>query len=244
MSRPIVLLHGWGMNAAAWSGVADSLARDRSVHILELPGHGERCYAGEQSLAVWAEACLKDAPERADWIGWSLGGQVALQAALLAPERIGRLVLTASAPRFVQGDGWPHAMPVGTLGQFAEALGNDYQGTIQRFLALQVRGSEQSREVLRLLKEELAARPPACPEALEVGLRLLRETDLSGQLDSIQSPLTFLFGERDALVPIGVADDLAVLAPRVHIERIAGAAHAPFLSHPAEWLRRVERCLS
>lgn len=244
MISDLVLLHGWGMNAAVWTDIADRLAQDYRLHLLELPGHGESPFRGEETLEDWARACLDKAPERACWIGWSLGGQVALQAALLAPDRVTGLLLTASVPRFVQGDDWPHAMPIGTLSQFAEALDRDYLGTIHRFLALQVRGSEQGMEVLRRLKGDLAARPQADPAALAAGLRLLRESDLRGRIASIPCPLAFLFGERDALLPIGVADDLAALIPQARIARLAGAAHAPFLSHPSPWSAFVRENLS
>ncbi|MBU0501529.1 MAG: pimeloyl-ACP methyl ester esterase BioH [Gammaproteobacteria bacterium] len=243
MIPDLVLLHGWGMNAAVWSGVTEHLAKDYRLHLLELPGHGSMPFMGEETLEGWARACLNAAPEQAFWLGWSLGGQVATQAALLAPERIAGLLLTASAPRFVQGLDWPNAMPTGTLGQFAKALGQDYLGTIHRFLALQVRGSEQGMEVLRRLKRDLAVRPEADPAALTTGLRLLRETDLRHRIPALHCPIAFIFGERDALVPIRVADDLATLVPWASINRIAGSAHAPFLSHPAAWLRMARHSI-
>ena len=244
MSPDLVFLHGWGMNAAVWTPLLEALSGDYRLHPLELPGHGHAPYRGQRDLAEWAEAVLASAPVSAYWLGWSLGGEVALQAALLAPERVQALLLTATAPRFVQGEGWPHAMPRGTLSQFAKALGSDYEGTIGRFLALQVRGSERGREVLRSLKQELAARPAADPAALAQGLELLRGVDLRADLTRLQCPHAWCFGERDSLIPIALADDLAVLAPQARIYCIPGAAHAPFLSHGAQWLGWVRENLS
>ena len=37
---PLVLVHGWGMNAAAWGDFATGLAARYPVHRVELPGHG------------------------------------------------------------------------------------------------------------------------------------------------------------------------------------------------------------
>jgi pimeloyl-[acyl-carrier protein] methyl ester esterase len=241
MRHDIVLLHGWGMNTAIWQDIASELAKTHRVHLIELPGHGNSPYSGETTLTEWAQACLESAPERSTWIGWSLGGQVALHAARLSPSRVERLVLTASSPRFVQADDWPNAMPLGTLGQFADALKQDCQGTIGRFLALQVRGSDHGREVLRRLKGELNALPEANLAALETGLRLLRSNDLRTELTQLQCPLLGLFGERDTLIPAKVAEDIAKLLPQVQIEHIDGASHAPFLSHTDEWLKHVKR---
>ena len=240
----LVLLHGWGMNAAVWGDVASALEQQFRLHLMELPGHGHSAYDGGESLVEWAQACLDTAPDRAIWMGWSLGGQVALQASLLEPQRIDKLVLTATAPRFVQSDDWPNAMPLGTLGQFAEALNEDYHGTINRFLALQVRGSEKGREVLRLLKQDLVARPEADSEALSIGLRLLRESDLRASLVSSRVPSLWLFGDKDALVPAAMAGDVERLSQDDRVEVIQGSGHAPFLSHSDEWLMRVESFLS
>ena len=237
----LVLLHGWGLNAAVWSTIVAALEDSYCVHVLELPGHGNSPYAGECSIEEWAQACLDVVPKQAIWIGWSLGAQVALQAALLSPQRVARLIITAGSPRFVQAPDWPNAMPLGTLGEFAEALSRDYKATINRFLALQVRGSEGGRELLRALKLDLAARPDAHPKALEVGLRLLRETDLREGLKDLRCPLLALLGERDQLVPIQLAEDLIELAPSMQIARLTGAGHAPFLSHSDQWLTQVNR---
>lgn len=234
--KDLVLLHGWGMNAAVWRPLVEELSKDFRPHLLELPGHGLSAYRGQQGLAAWAEEVARQAPASAHWLGWSLGGQVALRVALSYPQRVDGLWLTATAPRFVQGEDWPNAMPQGTLSQFAEALGADQTGTIDRFLALQVRGSERGRETLRLLRQELAARPVADPRALEKGLDLLRSVDLRPELAGLRCPHAWCFGERDGLIPVSLAADLAVLAPQARIFRLPGAAHAPFLSHPRPWL--------
>ena len=102
---PLALLHGWGMNRAIWSPVVDRLSARRPVHVLELPGHGDAPIdLHHTELVDWAHACLEQAPERAVWLGWSLGGMVTMQAALDSPQRIAALVCVASSPRFVQMD--------------------------------------------------------------------------------------------------------------------------------------------
>lgn len=228
--QPLVLVHGWGMNAAVWSGLGDLAGR--KPHPLELPGHGQMPYAPHhRDLGDWAVACLARAPEKAVWMGWSLGGMVALQAALMAPQRVSALVLLNSTPRFVQAADWSCAMPEATLTQFHDALLADPAATLERFLALQVKGSEDARETLRLLKGELAERPVPDPAALAVGLDLLREEDLRGPLPDIQCPTLWLFGERDTLVPAAAAERIEIQMPDARTAIIPGAAHAPFLSH-------------
>lgn len=241
----LVLLHGWGMNSAIWQALPETLTSARRLHAIDLPGHGGAPFdQAPGDLDAWAEACLVQAPDRAVWIGWSLGGLVALQAALkvararAAPanakhrQPIAALVLIAATPRFTQAADWRPAMPEATLAGFHDNLLADPELTLERFLVLQVRGAADARTTLRLIRTELAARPEPDPTALATGLKLLREEDLRGPLADIGAPSLWLFGERDTLVPAAVAERVLRLLPGARARVIEGAAHAPILSHP------------
>lgn len=231
----LVLLHGWGMNAAVWDGLGPPITADRRICRIELPGHGESPFERRHDgLAAWADACLEAAPERAVWLGWSLGGLVALEAAMRAPERISALVLLTATPLFVRGPDWPAAMDAETLAGFHDELLGDPAATLDRFLALQVRGSDRARDCLRTLRREVSWRPAPNPTALDIGLDLLRESDLRERIGRLACPTLWLFGQRDALVPSETSEGVARLLPRARQRLIAGAAHAPFLSHPEE----------
>jgi pimeloyl-[acyl-carrier protein] methyl ester esterase len=240
----LVLLHGWGMNGSVWSGLAEALGADFRLHLIELPGHGDSPLQTRPELGDWATACLEAAPARAVWIGWSLGGLLALHAALLAPERVSRLVLVAGTPRFVQGPDWAPAVPRTTLEQFGTALARDPETTLDRFLGLQVRGSDEARTTLRRLRAGFRERPPPQPQALEQGLSLLLHADLRSRLPGLQIPSLWLQGERDTLVPAALADELAPRLPAAEFALVPGAGHAPFLSHRPEFAGRLREFLS
>ncbi len=236
---PLLLLHGWGLHAGVWEPLLPALCECFAITRIELPGHGESEPPASARLADWAEAVLAVAPPRAHWLGWSLGGLVAQQAALLAPERIERLSLVASTPCFVQDADWACAMPRATFEQFAAALGDDMPGTLRRFLALQVRGAEHARDTLRTLDAALARRPSAAPAGLEAGLSLLLKSDLRADWARLPVPLRLLLGQRDTLVPAALAEAVPGLRGDASVRVLPGAGHAPFLSHPAaflEWL--------
>lgn len=228
----LVLVHGWGMNGTVWEPLAAALAHRYRVLVPDLPGHGQSPYQSHRSRLVdWADECLEAAPAIAVWMGWSLGGSVVLEAALRAPQKVRALVLVAATPRFIQGPGWPHAMPVETLAQFRDALVKDPAATLDRFLSLQARGDEDARNLLRTLRGRLVQQPAADAAALDAGLGLLRNTDLRGHLPALRQPSLWLFGRRDTLVPWRCSEALSGLLPAARAEVIRGAAHAPFLSH-------------
>lgn len=240
---PLVLVHGWAMNGAVWGELADRLATYNRVFIVELPGHGRSPWSGAVALDSWAAQVRAEVPAGTVWAGWSLGAAVALQAARQAPEDIAALILISGTPRFVQDANWPNAMVPEVLEQFAELLHKDAGATVTRFLALQVRGADDATATLRRLKKALRALPAPHLEALSVGLDLLRHTDLRANLKRLTLPTLWLLGERDTLVPAGMGGDLADWMPGAQTAIIAGAGHAPFLSHLPLVMQRCERFL-
>jgi len=229
----LVLVHGWGMNAGVWAPLHDRLGAYWRVTAIELPGHGESGFDAERvSLNEWADALLAAAPARALWLGWSLGGQLSLAAAARAPERFAGLVLAATNPCFVRGDDWSSAMPAETFQAFAGQLSADAARTLDRFLALQVRGADGAVDTLRQLRGAIRSRPAPQGAALNAGLGLLLNNDLRKTAREMGVPSLWLFGGRDALVPAGAAESVSRLVSTARVHSIATAGHAPFLSHP------------
>lgn len=236
---PLLLLHGWGLHSGAWATLLPGLCEHFRVTCVDLPGHGQSARLPPGAgLADWAEAVAAVAPRPAAWLGWSLGAQVALAAAL-AGQEIGRLVLAAATPRFVAAPDWPCGMDAATLAGFGESLQRDHRRTLRDFLTLQLRGDSRAGALLGTLRAALAQRCEPDAESLRAGLRILAETDLRGRLASLRQPALVIAGERDRLTPADAGKRLAGDIPEGRYLELEGAAHAPFLTHPDAFIDAV-----
>lgn len=244
---PLVLLHGWAMHSGLWGPLAAKLASRYRVHTVDLPGHGYNAAAGPFALEASAaaiDAAVGPTDEPYTVIGWSLGGQVAMRWAKIAPSRVARLVLVCTTPRFVEGDDWPHAMSRETLSRFGDELRVAWRLTVQRFLSLQLMGAEDGRALLSELRREIFARGEPSRSGLESALRALQTADLRDDVASIAQPAIVIAGDRDTLTPAGAQRWLAERLPNGHFAWVEGAAHVPFLSHPAAFDAALEGFLA
>jgi len=231
---PLVLLHGWGMHGGLFAPVLPALAQRRRVHVVDLPGHGYSAPLAPltlEGIAGELDAAFAHESEPLDVLGWSLGGAVALHFTATRRRRVARLVLVATTPSFVVRVGWPHAMEPRTLAMFGDELRVAHRLTLQRFLTLQVQGSDSGRAALAALRHELFARGEPSREVLDAALALLQSVDLRDAVESIDAPALVVTGDRDTLAPAAAGRWLAAALPHGELVEIPGAAHVPFLSH-------------
>lgn len=250
----LLLLHGWAMHSGVWGAFAELLARDFRVTAVDLPGHGyspmpegrveESETARHSPLAAWARAVLDVAPPHAHWLGWSLGATMALHIAAKYPERMRSLSLLSANPCFLARPDWPTAMAPAVFDMFSDLVASAGAGAMPRFLALQTQGARRPRPLMRHMQELLERRPAPAPEALRIGLEMLRRADLRAELAGLHCPALAILGSDDALVPMAAGAALRQLNPSLQLEVLPGAAHQAFLSHPAECAGLVARFLA
>ena len=238
----LVLLHGWAMAGSAFEPLAERLEDRCTLHIVDLPGHG-RSRESDVSLrpAECARAIAKAVPA-AVWLGWSLGGVIALQAALDLPEQVRALAMLCASPCFVRNDQWQHAISPEILQQFAIDLREDHRGTLERFLALEALGSDSAQEDLRRLRRDTFAGQPPSAHALCEGLEVLEHTDLRARVHELAQPSAWIAGRRDRLVP-WQAMQWSANACGGAFTCIRGGGHAPFIGHADEMVSALEPLL-
>jgi pimeloyl-[acyl-carrier protein] methyl ester esterase len=234
----LVLLHGWGLNAEVWDCITPELSSQFTLHLVDLPGFGRSSDFGALSLEDMTHLVLAKAPEKAIWLGWSLGGLVASLAALCAPERVQALVTVASSPCFAAKADWPGIKPE-VLSGFQQQLSEDFQRTVERFLALQTLGTESARQDARKLKSAVLALPMPGEDVLNGGLEILKTADMRAELANLPMPFLRLYGHLDGLVPRKIVPLLDAQWPNSQSHVFPKAAHAPFISHPVEFCQRL-----
>jgi pimeloyl-[acyl-carrier protein] methyl ester esterase len=228
----LVLIHGWAMHGGIFAPLTDLLSAHFRLHVVDLPGHGHsrNFISGELDPARVAAAIVAQAPP-AIWLGWSLGGLIALRAALDAPERVRGLIEMASSPRFVRGEDWSNAVSVEIFRDFGVALAAGFRPTIDRFVALETLGSAHAQEELRELKAHVFERGEPSLAALQEGLELLETFDARAELGGLGMPSLWLAGRRDRIVTPVAMRWAAEQCPSGQFIELP-SAHAPFLSDP------------
>lgn len=228
----LVLLHGWGLHGGVWDALLPRLTPHFRVTRVDLPGHGRSRATALPPALGDAARLLQDAlPADAVWLGWSLGGLLALRAALDAPQRMRGLVLANTTPRFVTAPDWPHALPSEQMREFAADLQQNYRGTLLYFLAMQVRGDESARAALGQLRAAFSAQGEPETESLTRGLQLLLGSDLRSELPKLHVPALVIAGGYDRLTPPQAGEAMAGAIPGARYAVIPKAAHVPFISH-------------
>lgn len=244
--RDLVLLHGWGMNLKVWDALAEALARRFRVIAIDLPGHGRSEWDGvaytpaAQTFRV--HETLAPLTTRYTLLGWSLGGQFALDLAAAMPAGVERLILVATTPRFLAGPGWRFGVKEASLERLAAQVREDPKEAVQGFIRQQARGLARrtTAKVLSCLSGALERGGAAHPEALRWGLERLRLGDLRVQLSQVRTPTLVIAGQDDRITPPGASRALAAALPKGSFRQLRGAGHVPFLSNRDQFLAALD----
>ena len=235
---PLILIHGWGNSAAIFG---DLVSRLPDFHSLapDLPGYGASTPAAQVDLAALADDFIDwfDAlgQERVTLLGWSLGGMLAQELAARWPQRIERLILVATTPRFVSAPDWPHGLSDSAVRALARDFKQAPASTLESFWRRQFHGEEEIPAPLL---------PEVEPATALGGLELLRQTDLRQQLSKITMPTLVLHGSNDVIIPIGAGRFLAATLPQAFLHEVSNCGHLPFYSAALPVSAVIRRFLS
>lgn len=246
----ITMIHGWGAQNAVWADWAKAhLAPHFCVTLIELPGFGSSSklpnYENDEQLATaWSETILSHLPAKTTLLGWSLGGLLAQNIALHYPQRVEKLILLASTPRFTQTDQWSGAVSPKLMFDFMQSIQADSLAALKSFWALQLQGSELPRLKMREFIKQMQHYQMPTLTGLTQGLTLLKHFDFRKQADQPPQQTLWLIGEKDPLVSTQTIEAFTQNSPNSEFKIIQGAAHTPFVSHPEQTAQAIIKFLN
>jgi 2-succinyl-6-hydroxy-2,4-cyclohexadiene-1-carboxylate synthase len=251
-SVPILLLHGFTGSARAWgAALLGALSAGRQVLAVDLPGHGETPAWSDpegNGIEAVAEALAgaldQRGIDRADWVGYSMGGRVALAAAVAAPERVRRLVLESASPGLEEAAARKERREEDeALATRIERLG---MGWFVDYWMGQPIFDSQHRLSMKSLEETRALRLRNRPSGLIAALRgygLGAQPSYWGALSSLRHPTLVLTGALDEkFTAIGAR--MAKVLPRGTHHSVENAGHAIHFEDPEGWLAQVTTFLN
>lgn len=248
-SAPILLIHGTSASLHTWDGWAEPLRKRRRVIRFDLPGFGLTGpnAGGDYSDAAHARFVidLADALGLGQFVlaGNSLGGEVAWRAALLAPQRVERLILIdAAGYAFV-----PESVPIGFALAYSPATSWMAEVLLPRALvASSVRAvyGEPDRVTPALVERyfELTLRA-GNRHALAQRLRQFVPGEEAARIRELKLPTLILWGGRDRLIPPVNARRFAADIAGSELVMFDTLGHVPHEEDPVSTLVPVQRFL-
>ncbi len=226
----IVLLHGFTQTSASWAPVAGPLAEDRQVVAVDLPGHGG---SSEVRLDLTDTAApVAEVGGQATYVGYSMGGRVALRLALDRPRLVERLVLIGATAGIDETD--ERAARRAADEARAQALERD---GVDRFLEGWL--AQPLFAGLTPRPEDLAARRANTAEGLAASLRQSGTGTMDppwwdelAVLGRAGIPVAVVVGERDAKFTALGQRLVTAIGATATLVAIPGAGHACHLEDP------------
>jgi len=241
--RPVVLIHGFALDARMWSGVVPRLARSRLVVAYDVRGFGRSSVPTDAPYSHRADlAALLDAKglERVDVVGHSVGAHQALEFALKSPTRVRSLALVA--PSALGGIPFPPDVS-------------------RAFTAIKLAAKEESVEAAKAIWRRVGWFSEAVADA-----RAARELDAiietysafhwlhpnpfvaldpppSERLDEIDVPTLVAIGERDLPYNHAVATRLVLGIRGARRVDLPGLGHMPPMEAPSTVSEVLDRFL-
>ena len=226
----LALLHGFTQTGRSWRPILPALAQHFEVLTPDLPGHGAR---SEVQADLWEAARLvAEECGRAAYVGYSMGGRVALHLGLAHPDLVERLVLVSTtggfedhaqrAARRREDDALAHSIETDGVDAFLE-----------RWLAQSVFADLPAHAA------DLDARRENTAQGLAGALRLMgtgTQEPLWRRLDELTMPVLVVAGERDERFAEQALHLGGWIGPTAELVLVPEAGHACHLERPHAFL--------
>jgi 3-oxoadipate enol-lactonase len=233
---PLLLIQGLGYARWGWEPVVEPLARLFDVLLFDNRGiGGSDAPPGPYTTAELAGDALQVLDEagvdRAHVVGTSLGGMVAQELALAAPERVDKLVLVCTLP----GGSRSFPMPEQTV-RLMEA-----RATLREYVENALEPDPRPELVDRILEHRVATAQPYEPWAAQAAAGAA--FDVSDRLGGLTTPTLVIHGDGDVVVDPRNAELLRELIPNARVKIYPGCGHLLMWQQPELFARDLEEFL-
>ena len=219
----VTLSHSLTTDLSMWDQLAVALAPTFTVLRYDTRGHGKSsapdgAYSFEQLAADVLGLLDALKIEHTHFVGLSMGGMIAQHLALLAPQRLHRLVIASSTSRIPPEAGplWDERIAIAR----SQGCAGLVEGTLGRWFTPGFRAARPD------LMARIAALIAATPVAGYVGCAAaIRRLDLTDHLPAIAKPTLVVVGADDPGTPPAASEVIAAGIPGARLEIIPSASH-------------------
>ena len=231
----LVFIHGGLANRGFWDGQLKAFGPRQKVIALDLPGHGEsganRTKWGLPEFGADVKAVIDaERPRKVVLFGNSLGGPVAVEAALLLPGRVLGVVGVDTFHEF------PETIPADVTRQRGEEFEKDYAGALKSMVGLLFH-KDTDPALVEDATRRMSGMPPATAKAMFLGMAGYGE---AAAVRRLQAPLRAINGD---LYPTDVAANRKV-KPDFEVAFMKHVGHYPMLERPDEFNRLVAEAVA
>lgn len=247
---PVIMLHGFTGDSSTWDCMTELLKNRYTTIGIDLIGHGKSDAPADEARYSM-ERCVQDMVALSDrlgaseaiWMGYSMGGRVALCLGVSAPERCSALILEGASGGIEDArEREARASADRALAMRIEKEGVDsfveYWESRPLF-ASQVRLDEKTK--MRLRRKRLCNRGTGLSNSLR-GMGTGAQPSVYHRLSGFRRPTLFLAGENDKKF-VALARKMSALCPDGRYEEIPNAGHCAHLENPDHFRKSVGRFL-
>lgn len=247
---PLILIHGTSASLHTWDGWTDGLAGERRVVRFDLPAFGltgpapDSDYTAHRYGRFVIQMMDRLSIPRAVLAGNSLGGNVALEAAFAAPDRVAGLILVDSAGYPFE----PESIPIGFRLAQMPALAPLMNRLLPRSMiesSLHNVYGDPSLVSTELVDRyyELTLRKGNRAALAERFSQMQVRDDVRDLVKALTIPALIIWGDQDRLIPLHVGEAMASDFPDSELVRFSHLGHVPHEESPAETLAAVKSFL-
>jgi 2-succinyl-6-hydroxy-2,4-cyclohexadiene-1-carboxylate synthase len=228
-ARPLVLLHGFTNTGASWDPVRAALGTRYRALAPDIRGHGAASDVEPVTLPAVIDDIAAAGASRFTLAGYSMGGRIALHAALALPDRVGRLILIGASPGIA--DPGERAARRRADEALADSVADsEIEVFATRWAQTPVLAGAGDEVAARAHADRLRSTPAGLARALR-GLGTGALPPLWDRLHELVMPVRLIAGERDAKFT-AIAEQMAARIRDATVVVIPAAGHAAHLEAP------------